>query len=256
MKRFSTLLVISILIACFQSSCLKAGDPVQYVAKVVAEYPHSTDNYTQGFFFYDGALMESNGGYGKSAFVKYADNWSEKPAKSLKFGKQYFMEGSCALNGKVYVLTWKNQVIFTYDASELKWLKSDKYAREGWGLTTDGKSLIASDGSSKLYYLDPSNGFKTTKTVNVTRSDRPVTYLNELEWIDGKIWANVYLRSWIAIINPSSGEVEGVVDCSELVKRCAPDVDLCLNGIAAQDGKIYITGKEWPLIFQIELVRK
>ena len=143
---------------------------------------------------------------------------------------------------------------FIYDAATLEYKQTYSYPREGWGLTTDGKSLIASDGSANLYFMD--NRFQVQKTVKVTLDGRPVRLLNELEWIDGKIWANVYTTDSIMIINPKTGEVEGTVNCSGLLDRSlrTPRTDV-LNGIAHNpaDGKIYLTGKYWPKMYEIEL---
>ena len=153
------------------------------------------------------------------------------------------------------MLTWTSNVAFVYDAATLEYIKSYSYPREGWGLTTDGKSLIASDGSSSLYFFD--GDFHLQKSLKVTMNGRPVRYLNELEWIDGKIWANVYTTDMIVIINPSDGTVEGVVDCSGLLPRQlrGPDTDV-LNGIAVLDGRIFLTGKNWPSLYEIELKAK
>ena len=175
--------------------------------------------------------------------------------RKLSFDKKYFGEGSVILDDEMYMLTWTNKVAFVYDAASLEYKRTCSYPREGWGLTTDGKSLIASDGSCFLYFMDKS--FKVLRKLKVTMEDRPVRYLNELEWIDGKIWANVYTTDMIVIINPSSGKVEGVVDCSGLLPKQLkkPDTDV-LNGIAVQDGRVYVTGKNWPKLFEIELIAK
>ena len=144
---------------------------------------------------------------------------------------------------------------FIYDAQTLKYEKTCAYPREGWGLTTDGRQLIASDGSARLYFMDA--GLKVQRTLNVTMDGRPVRLLNELEWIDGKIWANVYTTDMIVIINPQSGAVEGVVDCTGLLpeKLRRHDTDV-LNGIAVLDGRIFLTGKNWPKLYEIELIKK
>ena len=153
------------------------------------------------------------------------------------------------------MLTWTNKVAFTYDAGSLKYIKTYSYPREGWGLTTDGKSLIASDGSSTLFFMD--ENLKVKRSLKVTMDGRPVRFLNELEWIDGRIWANVYTTDMIVIINPASGNVEGMVDCTGLLpkKLRKPDTDV-LNGIAYLDGRIFLTGKNWPKLYEVELVKK
>ena len=176
--------------------------------------------------------------------------------RKLDFAKKYFAEGSVVLDGKLFILTWLNKVAFVYDAQTLEYEKTYSYPREGWGLTTDGKRLIASDGSSRLYFLD--KDFKTVGSVDVMMDGRPVKYLNELEWIDGKVWANVYMTDMIVVIDPSDGKVESVIDCSGLLpkKLRTPKTDV-LNGIARDpaDGSIYLTGKYWPRLYKIELVK-
>ena len=240
------------LFALLTVSC-KAGGPKRYTAEVLAEYNHDPKAYTQGLFFYDGTLFESTGQYGESS-IRKVDLATGRISRRLDFSRKYFAEGSVVLNGKLFVLTWTNKVAFVYDAETLAFEKSWSYPREGWGLTTDGKLLIASDGSSRLYFL--TEDFKLQKSLNVKLNGRPVRLLNELEWIDGKIWANVYTTDMIVIINPDSGEVEATVDCSGLLpeKLRRPDTDV-LNGIAVDaQGRIFITGKNWPRLYEIRLV--
>ena len=238
----------------FCLAACSASEPVQYKVKVVAEYDHDTSAYTQGLFFDGGQLYESTGQCGESSF-RVVDLKTGKVLRKLEFARKYFGEGSVFFKGKLYLLTWTNRVAFTYDAGTLKYLKTYSYPREGWGLTTDGKSLIASDGSPVLYFMD--ENLKVKRSVKVTLNDRPVRYLNELEWIDGRIWANVYTTDMIVIINPASGKVEGTIDCSGLLpaKLRKPDTDV-LNGIACLDGRIFLTGKNWPKLYEVEIVKK
>ena len=249
MKRFA--FIFAVLLLC--TECTAAG-PVRYGIKVVKEYPHDVSAYTQGLFFHDGVLYESTGQTGKSSF-RIVDIQTGKVERRLNFSQKYFGEGSVILDGRLYVLTWTNRVAFTYDAATLKFIKTYSYPREGWGLTTDGKQLIASDGSSTLYFMDADYNVK--RKLKVMMEDRPVRLLNELEWIDGKIWANVYTTDMIVIINPSSGKVEGIVDCAGLLPAALrrPDTDV-LNGIAVKDGRIFLTGKNWPRLYEIELKAK
>ena len=158
------------------------------------------------------------------------------------------------MGDNLYILTWTNKVAFIYDAATLEYKQTYSYPREGWGLTTDGKHLIASDGTSRLFFLSPD--FKLQKSITVKLNGRPVRYLNELEWIDGRIWANVYTTDLIVIINPSSGEVEATVNCGGLLPASMrkPDTDV-LNGIAVDaDGRIFLTGKNWPRLYEVKLV--
>ena len=181
-------------------ACLGCSAKVrEYRIEVVNEYSHDTGAYTQGLFFNGGRLYESTGQYGEST-LRIVDLETGEVERRLDFNRKYFVEGSVILGDKLYVLTWTNRVAYVYDAATLEYEGAYSYPRDGWGLTTDGKSLIASDGSSRLYFLTPE--FQLERSVNVEMDGRPLRNLNELEWIDGKIWANVYLTDMIAIINP------------------------------------------------------
>ena len=228
----------------------------EYGLQVVAEYPHDTGSYTQGLFFHEGNMYESTGVYGKSTF-RLVDLKTGEALKRLDFGKKYFVEGSVILNDNLYILTWESRLAFVYDAKTLEYKSTWKYPREGWGITTDGKHLIASDGSANLYFMD--ENFAQKRKVLVTVEGRPVRFLNELEYIDGKIWANIYTSDEIVIINPKDGRVEGVIDCRGLLPKSLKTVTTdVLNGIAydPQTEKIYLTGKNWPKLYEIELVEK
>ncbi len=226
----------------------------QYKVDVVKEYNHDTGAYTQGLFFHDGKMYESCGQYGESS-LRIVDIATGKADKQVNFAKKYFIEGSVALGDDLYLLTWTNKVAFNYGADSLDYKSTYSYPRDGWGLTTDGKNLIASDGSATLYFLNTK--FAQQKRINVTMNGRPVRFLNELEYIDGKIWANVYMSDLIVIINPDSGAVEATVDATgllpESLRSSKTDV---LNGIACNpaDGKIYLTGKYWPRLYEVRLV--
>ena len=245
--------IISICV-CVLCSILSCSAKVErYKIEVVKAYPHDTGSYTQGLFWHDGSLYESTGLNGKSTFRK-VDLQSGKALTKLPFNRKYFVEGSVILGDKLYILTWTNKVIFIYDATTLEYRSTYSYPREGWGLTTDGKSLISSDGSSRIYFLTPE--LKSERSINVTLNGRAVRYLNELEWIDGRIWANVYTTDTIVIINPDTGIVEATVDCEGLLpeRLRTSDTDV-LNGIAVDsEGRIFLTGKNWPELYEVKLV--
>lgn len=228
----------------------------EYTVEVVARYPHDTESYTQGLFFNEGQLYESTGIKGKSTFRK-VDMQTGKALRRLDFDKKYFVEGSVMFDGNLYVLTWESRVAFVYDARTLEYKSSWKYPREGWGLTTDGKQLIASDGSATLFFMD--ENFALKRRLIVKHEGRPVRWLNELEYIDGKIWANVYTTDQIVIINPKDGNVEGIIDCRGLLPNHlrTPQTDV-LNGIAydPQTKKIYLTGKNWAELYEVRLIEK
>ena len=251
-KLYLLLSVLSVALLC----CSCEAKVKEYKVRVVKEYPHDTGSYTQGLFFYDGDMYESTGQYGSSTFRK-VELSTGKPLEKLDFNRKYFVEGSVVLGDNLYILTWESKVAFIYDAKTLEYKSTVSYPREGWGLTTDGTQLIASDGSSKLYFLD--GNYKLRKAVDVKLDGRPVRNLNELEYIDGKVWANVYTTDLIVIINPSTGAVEATVDCTGLLPAHLrePRTDV-LNGIARDPatGKIYLTGKYWKRLYEIELVEK
>ena len=251
MKSVRILAVLALALLC--TSCSGAGVK-QYKIQVVKEYPHDAQAYTQGLFFEGGRFYESTGQFGQSSF-REVELATGKVLSKMNFQQKYFAEGSVMLGDKLFILTWLNKVAFVYDAGTLEYRQTYSYPREGWGLTTDGKSLIASDGSARLYFLTPE--FKQERSVTVKMDGRPVRLLNELEYIDGKVWANVYTTDLIVIINPADGTVEATVDCSGLLpdKLRKPDTDV-LNGIAQDPatGKIYLTGKNWPRLYEIKLV--
>ena len=228
----------------------------EYRLELVAEYPHDTEAYTQGLFFQDGQMYESTGQFGMSTFRK-VDYSTGKVLQRLDFNDEYFIEGSVIFGDNLYILTWTNRRAFVYDAKTLEYKAAWKYPREGWGITHDGKNLIASDGSANLYFMD--KDFAQQKKVTVTLEGRPVRFLNELEYIDGKIWANVYTSDTIVIINPKDGKVEGLIDCIGLLPKALrePSTDV-LNGIAydKKTGKIYLTGKNWPRMYEVKIVEK
>ena len=248
-------IIATIFISFALFSCSDAKVKM-YGIEVVAEYPHDTEAYTQGLFFYGNQLYESTGLHGKSSFRK-VDIETGNVLRRLDFDEKYFVEGSVMFKDNLYVLTWESRVAFLYDAKTLEYKSSWRYPREGWGITTDGRQLIASDGSATLFFMD--ENFALKRRLIVKYEDKPVRLLNELEYIDGKIWANVYTTHEIVIINPKSGNVEGIIDCRGLLPKelFGPETDV-LNGIAynPKDGKIYLTGKNWPKMYEIKLVEK
>ena len=251
MRTVFTIILMSLLILSCADAQVK-----EYSLEVVAEYPHDTESYTQGLFFNDGQMYESTGLHGKSTF-RMVDMQTGKALKRLDFDDKYFVEGSVMWKGNLYILTWETKMAFIYDAATLEYKSSWKYPREGWGITTDGKQLIASDGSAYLYFMN--ENFALDRKVRVTIEDRPIRFINELEYIDGKIWANVYTSDEIVIINPKDGKIQGIVDCRGLLPKelRTPTTDV-LNGIAynSADGKIYLTGKNWPKLYEVRLVEK
>ena len=197
MNRKALTIIVLVAIALLASSCARAKVR-QYRVKVVKEFPHDEMSYTQGLFFQGDKMIETTGQKGEST-LRLVDLATGKALRKLDFDRKYFVEGSVELDGDIFILTWQNKVAFIYDAKTFEYKQTYSYPREGWGLTTDGKSLIASDGSARLYWMD--KNFRHQKSLIVKMNGRPINQLNELEWIDGKIWANVYMTDMILIIN-------------------------------------------------------
>ena len=255
MRKLLILLAGTVIAVCCTCATSQKG-LTKYRAKVVAEYPHDPSSYTQGLFFHDGSLYESVGQYRESAMRRVSLN-TGKGERTVSLGADIFAEGSAVLDSTLYILTWQNGLVFRCDPATFAVRDKIDYPREGWGLTTDGKQLIASDGSDCLYFLN--GDLETVRTVHVSQNGKRRPYLNELEYIDGKVWANVYTLDEILIINPADGKVEGVVDCSGLLPSRDRDLRTdVLNGIAHDPltGKIYLTGKYWKKLFEVELIEK
>jgi len=221
---------------------------------VVRTFPHDPTAFTQGLVFRDGELIESTGRAPSSIRRVRLEDGVVLQKRDLD--PEYFGEGLTEIDGRVISLTWTNGVAFVWKADDLTPTERFSYAGEGWGLTHDGTRLILSDGSPALRFFDPAT-FAETGRVPVTLNGRPVRQLNELEWIDGEVWANVWQTNYILRIDPASGNVVGIIDLSGLLPAGTikdPNDDV-LNGIA-WDGKtrrLFVTGKNWPSLFEIRL---
>jgi glutamine cyclotransferase len=224
--------------------------------EIVNTYPHDITSYTQGLEFYRDTLIEGTGQYGESKLRK-VDYKTGKPYKQVDLEAKYFGEGITIFNDKIYQLTWKENTGFIYNAGSLKKEKDFTYFKgvQGWGLTHDDKNLYQSDGSEKIYKLDPAT-LKEADYINVYTANNKVKAINELEWIDGKLFGNIYQTDAVAIIDPATGSVEAVIDFSELKKKVTqhPELDV-LNGIAynPKTKTIFVTGKNWDKMFEIRL---
>ena len=232
--------------------------PVKLTYKVVNTFPHDTSAYTQGLTYADGSLLESTGRKGLSV-VKYVDIKTGKTIKQAKLTDNYFGEGSFKLGDKVIVLTWQEMVGIVYDASTLTQISTFPYQNriEGWGLTFNGKNLLKSDGTNRIWSLNPIS-FKEESYIEVYDNNGPVNSLNELEYIHGKIYANVDGSTIIVVINPQTGAVESELDLKDLVphdyfKTEDDKQNNVLNGIAVNPitRSIYVTGKKWPKLYEI-----
>lgn len=224
---------------------------------IINVFPHDRDAFTQGLAFENGTLFEGTGQYGKSS-LRRVDLSTGRVLQVFALPNEYFGEGIAVFEGSIVQLTWRSRRGFVYDRNSFEVLRDFTYATDGWGITHDGKRLIMSDGTSTLYFLDPDT-FETTGHRQVRDGDTPVGNLNELEFIDGQIYANIHRTDNIAMIDPVSGQVTGWIDLSGILP---PEADRrpagVLNGIAydSTNDRLFVTGKLWPQLFEIELVAK
>ncbi len=270
MKKFLSILSISILLVSCNNGDKPGPDngnnPPTEIAPpiipygVIKAYPHDTASFTQGLWVHNGQLYESTGSPeapdNNGSWIGPVDLKSGKIEKKASIPDEYFGEGSTILNGKVYYLTYRKKLGFVYEYPSFKKIREFSYATEGWGLTNDGKNLIMSDGSSSLYFYNPET-LQVQNILGVTDNNGPVPNLNELEYIDGFVYANQWQTNYILRIDASSGKVVGRMDFDSLdreAKAKFPGAEY-LNGIAydSTGHHIYITGKKWPTLYEIKL---
>ena len=231
------------------------GEPVQYGYRVVNVYPHDPNAFTQGLVVHGGRLYEGTGLEGESS-LRRVDLATGRVERIRQLDARYFGEGIAILDGRIFQLTWQNKVGFIYDLDTFERLGTFAYEGEGWGLTDNGSELIMSDGTPVVRFLDPQT-LATKRTITVRDGETPVDELNELEYIDGEVWANVWQTDRIVRFDPDDGRVTGWIDFSDLYLRRAPGADV-LNGIAydADAKKIFVTGKKWPQLYEIVVERR
>jgi glutamine cyclotransferase len=228
-----------------------------YTYEVIKAYPHDTKAFTQGLIFHQGLLYESTGMNGSSS-LRRVELETGKVLKKIDVPAQFFAEGLALFNGRLYQLTWQTQLGFVYDFDSFKKLREFSYAGEGWGLTRDDRSLIMSDGSSRIRFIVPET-FEVQRLITVQDDGRDVTQLNELEYIKGEIYANIWMNDRIARIDPQSGKVNAWIDLSGLLSpEERLDSQAVLNGIAYDEtsDRLFVTGKYWPKLFEIKLKRR
>jgi glutaminyl-peptide cyclotransferase len=233
------------------------GSVPTYGYEVVRSYPHDREAFTQGLIFRDGVFYEGTGLEGRSGIRKVKLETGEVlQAKPLS--RTYFGEGITEWKGQIVQLTWKSEVAFVYDMKTFEPIKQWTYTGEGWGLTHDGTRLIMSDGSSALRFIDPAT-LKETGRITVRDANGPVEHLNELEYVKGEIFANVWYTERIARISPKDGRITGWIDLTGLLSAAERGTrDAVLNGIAydAAGDRLFVTGKLWPRVFEIKLVKR
>jgi glutaminyl-peptide cyclotransferase len=238
------------------------GEPAAaHAVEVVAEFPHDSDAFCQGLVFEQGRLYESTGRYGQSS-LREVELESGKVLRRVNLRAEYFGEGIAAWKDSIVQLTWRNGAALVFDRADLKYRRSLAYSGEGWGLTHDGREFFMSDGTSTLRRLDPDT-FRQRGALRVRDRGRPVPSINELEYVEGEIYANVWQTDRIVRISPQSGDVLGWIDASSLRARvpAATGVERdenVLNGIAydAAAKRLFLTGKLWPKLFEVRIVAK
>ncbi len=233
------------------------NSPKIYKYELVNTYPHDMQAFTQGLEFYKDTLYEGTGLYGHSSLRK-EELKTGQIYKKIDLEKKYFGEGITVLNDKVYQLTWKSGIGFVYDTG-FNLLKTFQYqqSKEGWGLCNDGKVLYKSDGTEKVWKLNPEN-LKELSYISIYTDKHKITRINEMEWVEGKIYTNVWQKNALAVIDPESGAVEGIINLSDLHKKVKqhPQLDV-LNGIAydKRTGHLFVTGKMWNKLFEIKIIK-
>lgn len=225
--------------------------------RIVKSYVHDAKAFTQGLIVDQGRLLEGTGRNGESE-LRLVELDTGKVLDRKILDRRVFGEGIAVANGELFQISWRNKIAFIYDAKTLEYKRRARYSGEGWGLTFDGKHLIMSDGSSVLRFYDPET-FKLAKRVSVLQDRRRVSDLNELEFVEGEVWANIWHTDHIARIDPESGQVTGWIDISNLKPSTLRyNREAVANGIAydAQTKKLYMTGKNWPVLYEVELISR
>lgn len=244
---------LAIALAAF---CGCAQSP-EYTYRVIHTYPHDPNAFTQGLEYHDGFLYEGTGREGHSSLRKVAIE-TGKVAQRIDLAPNYFGEGITVINGRIVQLTYRTEVGFVYDRATFRQLRTFKYRGEGWGLTNDGSTIYMSDGSAQIRFWDPQT-LQERKRITVRDGGRPIDNLNELEWVHGEIYANIWQSNRIARISPADGHVIAWIDLTGLLKpeELAEPVDV-LNGIAydAARDRLFVTGKLWPKLFEIKIAPK
>lgn len=231
--------------------------PKPYTYQVIDQRPHDSEAFVQGLFFDNGKLYESSGQWSLS-YLREVDPNSGQTINKTQIKDQYFGEGSTVIGDEIYMLTWKSNTGLVFDKESLKPIREFNYPTEGWGLTTKDDTLIMSDGTEILRFME-STGFTEVKSIEVYDNKHAIDNLNELEFIDGYIYANRWTTDWIYKIDPTTGKVLAKIDLSGLIDRSNYDFEIdVLNGIAydKNTNKIYVTGKNWPLLFEVEFIEQ
>lgn len=270
MRYIFIIMMLSAAISCGSSSgpvnngnTAKPAPAPTYAYDIVKTYPHDTSAFTQGLVIHSGFFYEGTGGYGDDSHkstLRKVEIDTGKVLQNHNLAPEYFGEGVTILGDKIFQLTWKEGKAFVYNLSDFRLLQEFNYAGEGWGLTHDGTNLYQSDGTHVIRVVDPVT-FKTTRTIVILDGNsKPIMKLNELEWVKGEIWANVYQTGWIVRIDPQSGKLLGRIDLNTMVddEQKQNRIADVLNGIAYDEAtdRVFVTGKQWRRLFEIKIKPK
>lgn len=250
--RFFLIVAIAFAFLCVSQRAGSAGE--LWWARTVAEFPHDPAAFTQGLIVHEGKIYESTGKYGKSS-LRVVDIDTGRVARIRLLNSSYFGEGITIFGDRLYQLTWRKHVIFIYDPKTFDILETVPYDGEGWGLTHDDSHLILSDGTDSIRFLDPET-LKIEREITVHEGAEKVTRLNELEYVRGEIWANIWYGDRVVRISPDDGSVLGWIDLSSLSRRSKQDKEDVLNGIAydAPSDRLFVTGKNWSTLYEIKVM--
>lgn len=244
----------SILVIFNSNNASAKSAATYYTYAIVNTYPHDTNAFTEGLVYSDGFLYESTGLNGNST-LRRVDLTTGNVLQEYTLPTQYFGEGIAVVNNTIIQLTWQSNIGFIYNKTTFAVLGNFTYPTQGWGLTFDGKNLIMSDGTDHLYFLNPTT-FQQTEQIQVHDGNTSVVNINSLDYINGEIYANIWLTNTIAIINPETGQVKAWINLTGLPDENNPNPEAVLNGIAydQQNNRLFVTGKDWPNIYQIKLI--
>ncbi len=252
---FISILLVSVIFLVSLNNAPPATTPMRYTYAIVNKYPHKTDAFTEGLVFENGVLYESTGLYGAST-LRRTDLETGNILQVYTLSDQFFGEGITIFDDKIVQLTWQSKIGFVYDKNSFEVLRQFNYQGEGWGITYDGTRLIMSNGTAMLNFLDTETFHKVGEVEVHYNNGTRVSELNELEYIQGKVYANLWTQNRIAIIDPQNGLVTGVIDLSGIPGSDSPDPENVLNGIAydSTGSRLFVTGKRWPQLFEIKLI--
>jgi len=244
----------SILVIFNSNNASAKSTATYYTYNIVNTYPHDTNAFTEGLVYSDGFLYESTGLNGASS-LRCVDLTTGNVLQEYTLPTQYFGEGIAVVNNTIIQLTWQSNIGFIYNKTTFAVLGNFTYPTQGWGLTYDGKNLIMSDGSDRLYFLNPTT-FQQTGQIQVHDGNTSVVNINSLDYINGEVYANIWLTNTIAVINPETGQVKAWIDLTGLPDENNSNPEAVLNGIAydQQNNRLFVTGKAWPNLYQIKLI--